>query len=256
MSTWVLLRGLMRESRHWGAFPELLRAGLPDAHVVSLDLPGNGSLCHDLSPTRIEAMAGHCRRTLAEQGLAPPYHLLALSMGGMVSVAWQRMAPREIGSAVLISTSMRPHNTFYRRLRPRNYPALLGMALGPRDPKQEEAQILRLISYRGDAQPQVLQEWAGYARQCPVSRANALRQLLAAARFRDPGGAHPGPVLLLAGARDQLVDPACSAQLAAAWKADLEVHPEAGHDLPLDDGPWVVNQVRAWLEKRSGAQGA
>ena len=57
-------------------------------------------------------------------------------------------------------------------------------------------------------------------------------------------------------ARDQLVDPACSAQLAAAWKADLEVHPEAGHDLPLDDGPWVVNQVRAWLEKRSGAQGA
>jgi len=25
------------------------------------------------------------------------------------------------------------------------------------------------------------------------------------------------------------------------------IHPEAGHDLPLDDGAWVAGQIRAWL---------
>jgi hypothetical protein len=25
------------------------------------------------------------------------------------------------------------------------------------------------------------------------------------------------------------------------------LHPSAGHDLPLDDGPWVAAQVRDWL---------
>ena len=29
MSTWVLLRGLTRESRHWGDFPDILREHLP-----------------------------------------------------------------------------------------------------------------------------------------------------------------------------------------------------------------------------------
>ena len=28
MSTWVLLRGLTRESRHWGDFPDILREHL------------------------------------------------------------------------------------------------------------------------------------------------------------------------------------------------------------------------------------
>jgi hypothetical protein len=27
----------------------------------------------------------------------------------------------------------------------------------------------------------------------------------------------------------------------------LAIHPGAGHDLPLDDAPWVAQQVRDWL---------
>ena len=253
MSTWVLLRGLIRESRHWGEFPELLRRELPEADVITLDLPGNGSLSHMRSPARIEQMAEHCRRALAEKGFKPPYNLLAQSMGGMVAMAWQAAYPREIGNAVLISTSVRPHSAFYRRLRPQSYPLLARMMLSSRDPRRAEARILRIISSRGEQQPQVLDAWAGYARERPVSRVNALRQLLAAARFRDPGAAGRGPVLLLAGARDHLVDPACSRALARAWNAELAIHPDAGHDVPLDDGPWVAAQVRTWLERRLGA---
>ena len=40
---WVLLRGLTREARHWGGFPERLGAAL-GVEVHCLDLPGNGHL--------------------------------------------------------------------------------------------------------------------------------------------------------------------------------------------------------------------
>jgi hypothetical protein len=34
--------------------------------------------------------------------------------------------------------------------------------------------------------------------------------------------------------------------LAGAWGAALRVHPTAGHDLPLDDGGWVAEQISTW----------
>jgi len=79
-----------------------------------------------------------------------------------------------------------------------------------------------------------------------VSASNAMRQLLAAARFRAPEVAPPAPLLVLCSRGDRLVDPQCSIRLAAAWNARLAVHPTAGHDLPLDDGPWVAARVREW----------
>ena len=39
MSTWVLLRGLAREARHWGEFPACLASRLAGARLVAVDLP-------------------------------------------------------------------------------------------------------------------------------------------------------------------------------------------------------------------------
>jgi len=50
----------------------------------------------------------------------------------------------------------------------------------------------------------------------------------------------------LNGARDRLVDARCSERLAQAWQVELHTHPDAGHDLPLDDGEWVARQVAQW----------
>lgn len=72
MSTWILLRGLTRESRHWGDFPELLRAEITGARVIALDLPGNGDLNAMTSPATILDMASLCRAQLARQGVPPP----------------------------------------------------------------------------------------------------------------------------------------------------------------------------------------
>ncbi|OHC64558.1 MAG: hydrolase [Rhodocyclales bacterium GWA2_65_20] len=247
MSTWIFLRGLTRESRHWGDFPAAFRGEIPAADIVALDLPGNGRLHRMRSPTSVAAMAEYCRAELLAQGIRPPYRLLAMSLGAMVAVAWATKHPEEIAGCVLINTSLRPFSPFYSRLRPGNYAALLGLALPGGNADATERTILRLTSKLAGQRTQIVAAWSAWRREHPVSHANALRQLLAASRYRAPARKPAVPMLILAGAADTLVDPRCSQQLARLWQTDFAEHPGAGHDIPLDDGAWVVRQVRDWL---------
>jgi pimeloyl-ACP methyl ester carboxylesterase len=244
MSTWILLRGLARESRHWGGFAEVFAGAFPDSRVLALDLPGNGALNGQRSPASIQALAAHCREAAARLGAAPPYHLLALSMGAMVAVAWAERHPEEIAGCVLISTSFGSFSPLRHRLRPRSWPVLLRILVTP-GAQAREQRVLELTSGRPAAHARVLEAWTAIRRSRPVSAANGLRQLLAAARYRAPLAA-PVPTLVLAGAGDRLVDPRCSMAIARRWQCPLGLHPEAGHDLPLDDGVWVAREVREW----------
>ena len=221
--------------------------------MVALDLPGNGRLYRSSSPLRIEEMAECVRSELSARGFAPPYYLLGLSMGAMVSVAWGARHPQELRGCVLINPSLRGFDPFYRRLRPGAWPALLTLIGG--DAVQQERAILRLTSCRGEAQPGILDAWVRYRRECPVTRRNALRQLLAAAIYRPPSARPTPPMLVLASALDALVDSRCSRHLAARWKTAVAIHPGAGHDLPLDDAAWVAGQVRDWLAAGGRAGG-
>lgn len=247
MSTWIFLRGLTRECRHWGDFPTIFRSAIPDADVVALDLPGNGSLHQIASPTSVKEMAEYCRSELRARGIRPPYHLLAMSLGAMVAVAWAADHPEEIRASVLINTSLRPFSPFYRRLRPRNYLALFKLAFMGHDARESEEFILRLTSNHVEKHAEVLDAWLSYRREYPVSSSNAIRQLLAASQYRARAIKPSVRMLILASADDALVDPRCSKQLALQWQADVAEHSTAGHDLPLDDGPWVAEQVRGWL---------
>jgi pimeloyl-ACP methyl ester carboxylesterase len=253
MSTWIFLRGLTRECRHWGDFPAAFRRELPDAEVLVPDLPGNGRLNALRSPASIEAMAEHCRDALREQGARPPYHLLALSLGAMVAASWMARHPDELRGCVLINTSFAGISPMHRRLRPRNWTTLLGLVLPGRSDAARESAILRMTSALAGDRERIVREWSAWRREHPVSRANALRQLWAAARFRIPDLPPAVSVLVLAGAGDALVDPECSRALARRWQADYAEHPAAGHELTLDDGAWVARQVRAWLERQASA---
>lgn len=249
MSTWILLRGLTREQGHWGAFAGLLRAGLPPGDtVLTPDLPGNGSLHHQRSPDRVEDMVQAVRQTLADQGHQPPYSVLAMSLGAMVTVAWADRHPDELTRCVLINTSLRPHSPFWHRLQPRQYLRILGLLLGRPDAQAWEAAIMAMTCRHPPDPDATLVQWLQLRQAHPVSTANGLRQLLAATRYHAPARAPAMPTLLLNSLGDRLVNPACSAVLAERWGAPLLRHPTAGHDLPLDAGPWVVQQVQTWLK--------
>ncbi|HEY8708761.1 MAG TPA: alpha/beta hydrolase, partial [Burkholderiaceae bacterium] len=208
--TWVLLRGLTRERRHWGAFPQTFAETVPAAQVIALDLPGSGALHRERSPLRVEAMAEHCRHALHERGVAPPYHLLAMSLGAMVATAWAASHPQELAGAVLINTSLRPFSPFHQRLKPANYATLARLLLAHPSAREWEQAVLHLTSRVAPRADALLDAWAGYRREYPVSAANAWRQLWAAARYRAPREKPPPPLLLLTSAADALVDARCS----------------------------------------------
>ncbi|NMG56255.1 alpha/beta fold hydrolase [Aromatoleum aromaticum] len=245
MKTWVFLRGLTRESGHWGGFLETFACIVPDSRIVALDLPGTGARHRETSPGDVPRIAEDCRSTLFRLGVDPPYRLLALSLGAMVALAWADRHPAEIAECVLINTSLRTYSPFYRRLRPRSYARLLYLALRD-DARACETMILRLTS--GQRDERLVDEWVTLRVRHPVTLANAVRQLFAAARYRPPRDRPAPPVLVLASRNDRLVHVACSKAIAAAWNCSLRIHPYAGHDLPLDDGAWVAEQVRHWTD--------
>jgi pimeloyl-ACP methyl ester carboxylesterase len=243
MSAWVLLRGLTREAGHWGGFPQRLQEALGEP-VLPLDLPGNGSRHAERSPTSIAALAADLQARIAQLALPRPPAVLALSLGAMVAIEWARRNAGAARGLVLVATSLRPLAPMHWRLRPRAAARLLGGLLAG-DARRLEQAVLELTSAGRD--PAVLDDWLALRARHPVGRANAMRQLFAAARYRTT--ARPiCPTLLLAGRGDRLVDPRCSARLAEAWNAPLDLHPWAGHDLPLDDPAWVVERVVRWRD--------
>lgn len=245
MSTWVLLRGLTREHGHWGDFPLELARTLPGSRVVTPDLPGAGTMCRERSPTRVEGLLEGCREQLRRQGVAAPFHLVGLSLGGMVAAAWATAWPAELASCILVNSSMRPYNRVLQRLRPPRMLRLLCILLDA-DPRRAEEAVLRLTSSDPERHRDVLAHWVALRRDRPVSRVNAVRQLLAAARYRHSGARPRVPTLVVASAADTLVDPRCSRTVATCWGVECVMHPSAGHDLPLDDAPWLAAELARW----------
>jgi pimeloyl-ACP methyl ester carboxylesterase len=246
MSTWVLLRGLARDSRHWDAFPALLASVLPpDARIVALDLPGNGALRDESSPWSIDAMVDACRTPLSLRANPGPVHVMGLSMGAMVAAAWARRYPGELASAVLVNGSAGRVSPPWHRLRPQAWPALLRLSLPATGDEERERRIVALCSNLADPDRAALR-WAGYARTRRASKANALRQLVAAARYRLPPAPPRVPMLVVASAADRLVSVECSIALARAWGLPIVLHPAAGHELALDDPRWLARQCARW----------
>jgi pimeloyl-ACP methyl ester carboxylesterase len=246
---WILLRGLARESAHWGAFVPLLQSAFPEARITLLDLPGTGCFYRETSPGSIQAITDSVRRRAFEQDfIQQPATILALSLGAMVAWEWLRGHPGDICGAVLMNTSFADLSPFYRRLRWQSY-RNLGALMMTRDVHDRETQILRLVSHCRDEQ--AVQAWTAIQNERPISSANSLRQIKAAATYR-PGDIKPRqPVLVLNGLGDRLVAPACSEAIQKKFNLELRRHPWAGHDLTLDDGAWVALQLKDWVAQNT-----
>jgi pimeloyl-ACP methyl ester carboxylesterase len=170
-------------------------------------------------------------------------------MGAMVATAWAQKYPTEIEACVLINTSFTAFNPFHERLRLSAWPALLQLLLA-RNPCAQERLVFNLTSRLSDMPQSLLDEWVAIRQSRPVRLRNALRQLFAAARFRAPASA-PALTLILASGADGLVNSGCSMEIAHRWNTAIANHPTAGHDLPLDDGKWVIREICAWLSATS-----
>lgn len=240
----VLLRGLVREQRHWEQFPHFLRKMLSPCLVATPDIAGNGSRFEQISASSITAMVEDLRQQVE---LTPPYTLVAISMGGMIATQWAKLYPDEVQALILINTSFSNFSPLYQRLKVRWFPAIIKTLLVPGKFKARERLILKMTTNHYRCDNKLSQRWSEYAREFPVSSANMLRQLKAAACFSSPSQSPCVRTLLICGLSDQLVDPRCSKAIAANWQVPLIAHPGAGHDLPLDEPLWLAQTIARFL---------
>ena len=245
-NNWLLLRGLARESAHWGNFIPLLQETFPDATLTMLDLPGTGRFYEEVSPHTIKAITSAVRHHALDNGcLQQPVTILAISLGAMVAWEWMKSYPDDICGACLINTSFANLSPFYHRLRWQSYKKFVSLIL-KRNALQRETAILQLVSNRRDQDEQIRIAWEKIQKQHPISLKNSFRQIIAASGYR-PGDIKPRqPVLLINGRGDRLVASVCSEAIRKKWNLELRSHPWGGHDLTLDDGAWVALQLKNW----------
>ena len=112
--TLVLLRGLMRDKRHWRSFILALEKH-KYFNVFCVDLPGTGELSHIKSPSNIENCAKYLNKNIPHFGM--PVYIIGLSMGGMVASEFMKIQNKNrIFGIFIINSSNGAFNKFYQRL--------------------------------------------------------------------------------------------------------------------------------------------
>jgi pimeloyl-ACP methyl ester carboxylesterase len=242
---WILIRGLARGVGHWIDFPERLKEAFPNDHFELLEIPGNGTLYKEKSPTTMEQMVDSFRQQSQFIQQGKKVHLLAISLGAMVATAWADRYPTEIDNLVLINSSSAKYSKFYERLRPENYLKIAGVFLGLKTRytiKDMEREILKMTANSSERRDFALPYWTQESESHPMEIQNFFRQLLAANSYVFPIEA-PAPTTILSCENDHFVNVSCSKNLAKNWGCEIHIHPWAGHDLPLDDPDWVLKRL-------------
>jgi alpha-beta hydrolase superfamily lysophospholipase len=243
----LLMRGLIREQRHWTDFPVLLEQRYPGSQIMMLDLPGTGTEHRRDCPATLADITADLRARFAAAGgtHGAPFVVIAISLGGMIALEWCARWPSDFSHAVVINTSAGDLSRLWERLDWKNYGTVFKSATTS-DVEQRERAIIDMTINRKDFDREALvKRWAEYARERPVSRATLLSQMTAAARSKL--SASKVPTLVLASKADRLVRSVCSERIAEKLSAPIFLHESAGHDLPFDDSPWVVERIAAWL---------
>jgi pimeloyl-ACP methyl ester carboxylesterase len=247
---WILLRGLVREQGHWHDFADQFRKARPQADLELLDTPGNGDRRAEKSPLSIGAYTDSLRAHSRFISEGKKVYLLAMSMGAMIAVDWITRFPEDFHRVVLLSTSFSSLSPFFHRLRPEAWPVIFGAPLRG-NIRDRETRILRLeLNLRRDFD-ELVRRNTELAETRPPQVSNAVRQLLACARFRGVPRKPAVPVVLLAGLGDRLMHPDCSMKLARKWGIPIQTHPTAGHDLAVDDGAWVIHKLNLFIDSKS-----
>lgn len=247
MKTIILLRGLSRDARHWGNFPSLLKKSLEDkkmvVKIIALDLPGFGVRGDVPAPLKLIDGLKLVRNQIPQE-MVPPYHVVGLSLGGMMALTWAQNYPQEISELTLINSSSNL-SPFYIRFLPKNYFTIFKLIFywATKNYLKKEEIVLKLTSNKLNPTVQkktLLEDWSVWAQN--TSLKNTFHQLFSAASFK-PQSILKCKIKILCSKGDKLVSYKASQKLVEHFQCKLATHPTAGHDLPLDDPDWTIQQI-------------
>ncbi len=244
---WVLLRGLVREQRHWNGFPQIMSKAF-GGQALGIDLPGMGTEFGKPIPSSVPGFTDDMRaRFLQLKGTnTEPWNIFAVSLGGMITLDWIERFPQDFERAVVVNTSAGDLSSPFERFSPKNLGSVFTAAMTG-DPYKRERTILSFTSNAPEDKKDALAEsWAVIAKEKRTPLSVLFKQIWAGTKSKSPTRVTV-PTLVLASEADRLVSVECSKRIAKKLSLPIQLHQTAGHDLPFDDGPWVIEQISNWV---------
>ena len=239
----ILLRGLIRHSEHWGTFTEDFQQSFPGSKILTPDLPGLGKESQIPAPLSIEENVAFLSEKFSSELSEGDWVIVGLSLGAMVAAEWCAFAPRAFNQVILLNPSSNL-SPFWHRLRPQVIPVFIRCFITSDDALREK-RILALTSNLRSNELALIQSWIDISKRKNISRVTFLRQLSAARTFKIKHC--DTPCLILNSEKDQIVNPQCSMQISNFLGAHLQTHHEAGHDLAIDAPEWVLNHIKGFV---------
>lgn len=251
---WVLLRGLIREQRHWLDFPSYFEQhvdsydGTP-TEVLHMDLPGFGTQNDAPPPGTVPEFVDDMRARLKPRLRdGEKIGMFAVSLGGMVALSWLSRFPEDFACGVVINSSLGDVSPLWHRMRPHNWHNIIRAPF--MKPATRERMLLGLTRRQGDLDDDA-RRYRDIAIDTVPKPRHAVLQMRAAIRMKSPTSMSV-PTWVLASRGDNLVSSRCSEAIAARLNLPLKMHEgvganAAGHDLPVDAPQWTCEQVNALL---------
>lgn len=227
----LMIRGLARESRHWGELLDLLA---PSFRLVLFDNRGVGRSSAPWERYTTATLADDAAAVLDAAGV-PRAHVFGMSLGGMIA---QELALRHPARVDRLALGCTRAAASAGGSMPRTTLVALARALGG-DRASAIRRAAPLIVSREFlvAHPEVVDAWQRLNLAAPPSRHGVLLQVLAALTHDTRARLHElhAPTLVITGTADRMIPDGCSRYLAARITgARLVTLAGAGHDFAVE----------------------
>jgi len=247
MVNFYLLRGLSRQSAHWGTFPTELLDRFPNSTVIEMDLPGVGMLNQIKSPTQITHIIDILRQTYYSTGGINIF--IASSFAALVAITWVQQEKHDFQGLVLISPSLKGICKFTERFKLKSWYDCGVIMLHP-SVRVREKKLLKINMNDNHSRVEFLDHWIRLHHLTPYTTRNVFRQMIAGTRFNLIDEPMDIPMLIAGSKKDKLVASSCFIKLKVKFGADIALHEYAGHALTLDASAWLTDKIYSWKQTR------
>ena len=242
-----LLRGLTRESGHWGSFIGSLELGLPNAQIHLLDLPGAGKHVNTKASIKASKMVDFMRDEILVELEKPDRTniICATSLAGMLACEWTIRFKNDFQGLIVISASFKRICTPTERV---SWPVKLEMIriLFTRNIRKRENRIIKVNSNKPHIFESLTNDWTKIQSERKMSRLNIFKQSVAGLLL-DLKNKKPNlPTLIIGSFGDRMVCPECIKKSHDYLGGTLIFHSDSGHGIPLDEPEWLSRQVSDW----------
>ena len=248
-----LLRGLTRESGHWGEdFSNNLQQKFPNAEITYLDLPGAGIYYEEKAPMSVPKIMEFMReRNLEEiESSRGENIIVATSLGGMVAMEWVKEHPQDFQGIVMICSAFKYICDLDERAQKQVRRDMIRVMF-QRDLEKRETTLLEINSNDSNNFKENLESWIHIQEDQPMSKANILRQTIAGMRYGIQDFVPQIPLLIIGSKADRMVCTTCIEKVHDEFGGELAWNENSGHGVPIDAPEWLVDTFKEWVDSKS-----